>query len=46
MNAQASLANFLANAGYDVVYVGDWKQSASDEEVLRKAEQEQDSNHR
>jgi len=28
------LANLLVNAGYDAVYVGDWKLSASDEEVL------------
>ncbi|RLI84432.1 MAG: hypothetical protein DRO98_08565 [Archaeoglobales archaeon] len=34
------LANLLVNAGYDAVYVGDWKLSASDEEVLRKAERE------
>ncbi len=31
-------AILLKNAGYDVV--GDWKPSASDEEVLRKAEEE------
>ncbi|MDI3502250.1 MAG: hypothetical protein PWR09_374, partial [Archaeoglobi archaeon] len=34
------LAILLKNAGYDVVFVGDWKSSASDEEVLRKAEEE------
>ncbi len=34
------LAVLLENAGYDMVYVGDWKSSASDEEVLRKAEEE------
>lgn len=34
------LAILLKNAEYDVVFVGDWKPSASDEEVLRKAEEE------
>jgi len=34
------LVILLRNAGYDVVFVGDWKPSASDEEVLRKAEEE------
>jgi predicted nuclease of predicted toxin-antitoxin system len=34
------LAILLKNAGYDVVFVGDWKPSATDEEVLRKAEEE------
>ena len=33
------LAILLKNAGYDVVFVGGWKHSASDEEVLRKAEE-------
>ena len=26
--------------GYDVIFVGDWKPSATDEEVLKKAEEE------
>ena len=34
------LAILLKNAGYDVVFVGDWKPSASYEEILRKAEEE------
>lgn len=34
------LAILLENAGYDVVFVGDWKPSASDDEVLEKAEKE------
>jgi predicted nuclease of predicted toxin-antitoxin system len=34
------LAIMLKNAGYDVVFVGDWKHSASDDEVLRKANEE------
>jgi len=34
------LAILLENAGYDVVFVGDWKPSTTDEEVLRKAEEE------
>lgn len=31
------LSVLLKNAGYDVIFVGDWKPSASDEEVLQKA---------
>jgi len=31
------LSFLLKNAGYDVVFVGDWKPSASDDEVLQKA---------
>ncbi len=31
------LAVLLKNAGYDVLFVGDWKPSASDDEVLQKA---------
>ncbi len=31
------LSLLFKNAGYDVVFVGDWKPSASDEEVLQKA---------
>ncbi len=31
------LSFLFKNAGYDVVFVGDWKPSASDEEVLQKA---------
>ncbi len=34
------LAILLRNAGYDVVFVGGWKPSATDEEVLRKVEEE------
>jgi len=30
----------LENAGYDVIFAGDWKTSASDDEVLEKAEEE------
>ncbi len=31
------LSFLLKNVGYDVLFVGDWKPSASDEEVLQKA---------
>ncbi len=31
------LAVLLKKAGYDVLFVGDWKPSASDDEVLQKA---------
>ena len=31
------LSVLLKNAGYDVIFVGDWKPSASDEDVLQKA---------
>jgi len=31
------LSFLFKNAGYDVLFVGDWKPSASDEEVLQKA---------
>ncbi len=34
------LAILLENAGYDVVFVCDWKPSASDDDVLEKAEKE------
>ncbi len=34
------LAVLLKNAGYDVLFVGDWKPSASDDEVLQKANEE------
>lgn len=34
------LADLLEKAGYDVVFVGEWKLAASDDEVLRKAEEE------
>ncbi|WP_457550311.1 DUF5615 family PIN-like protein [Archaeoglobus sp.] len=34
------LALLLKDAGYDVLFVGDWKPGATDEEVLRKAEEE------
>ena len=34
------LALLLRDAGYDVLFVGDWKPGATDEEVLRKAEEE------
>ena len=34
------LALLLKEAGYDVLFVGDWKPGATDEEVLRKAEEE------
>ncbi|PWB54030.1 MAG: hypothetical protein C3F06_05415 [Candidatus Methanoperedenaceae archaeon] len=34
------LSNLLNAAGYDVIFVGDWKPSASDEEVLDKANKE------
>jgi len=34
------LSNLLNEAGYDVIFVGDWKPSASDEEVLDKANKE------
>ena len=34
------LAVLLLRAGYDVIFVGDWKPSSSDEEVLKKAESE------
>ncbi len=34
------LALLLKEAGYDVIFVGDWKSGATDEEVLRKAEEE------
>jgi len=30
----------LTEAGYDAMFVGDWKKSASDEEILGKAESE------
>ena len=35
------LAVLLVEAGYDIIYVGDWKPSSSDEEVLNKAESEE-----
>jgi len=35
-----NLAVLLKNAGYDVLFVGDWKPSASDDEVLQKANDE------
>jgi len=35
------LATLLVEAGYDVIFVGDWKPSSSDEEVLSKAEGEE-----
>jgi len=31
------LSMMLNNAGYDTIFVGDWKPSAHDEEVLHKA---------
>ncbi|NJD54683.1 MAG: hypothetical protein FIB07_17720 [Candidatus Methanoperedens sp.] len=31
------LAILLKNAGYDVLFVGDWKHSAADDEVLQKS---------
>ena len=31
------LSLLFKNAGYDILFVGDWKPSASDEEVLQKA---------
>ena len=34
------LAILLNNAGYDVVFVGDWNPSTTDEDVLRMAEEE------
>ena len=34
------LSNLLNAAGYDAIFVGDWKPSASDEEVLDKANKE------
>jgi predicted nuclease of predicted toxin-antitoxin system len=34
------LAKLLEKAGFDVVFVGDWKPSATDDEVLEKAEKE------
>ena len=34
------LSLLLKNAEYDVVFVGDWKPSASDEEVLQKANED------
>lgn len=41
MSALAKDLQFLLrNAGYDVIFVGDWKPSATDEEVLKKAEEE------
>ncbi len=30
----------LTEAGYDATFIGDWKKSASDEEILGKAESE------
>ncbi len=35
------LTILLKNAGYDVLFVGDWKPSASDDEVLQKANEEE-----
>ena len=35
------LATLLVEAGIDVIFVGDWKPSSSDEEVLSKAEGEE-----
>ena len=35
------LAALLKNAGYDALFVGDWKPSASDDEVLQKANDEE-----
>ncbi len=35
------LSILLKNAGYDVIFVGDWKPSASDEEVLQKSNQDE-----
>lgn len=34
------LSILLSKAGYDVIFVGDWKPSASDDEVLQKAKEE------
>lgn len=34
------LSNLLTAAGYDTIFVGDWKPSASDDEVLDKANKE------
>ncbi len=34
------LAKLLEKAGFDVVFVGDWKPSATDDEVFEKAEKE------
>lgn len=34
------LAVLLKNAGCDVLFVGDWKPSASDDEVLQKANED------
>jgi predicted nuclease of predicted toxin-antitoxin system len=34
------LAKLLEKAGFDVVFVGDWKPSATDDEVLEKAEKD------
>ena len=34
------LVVLLQRSGYDAVFVGDWKPSSSDEDVLRKAESE------
>ncbi len=34
------LAILIKESGYDVIFVGDWKPSATDEDVLRKAEEE------
>ncbi len=35
-----TLAILLKNAGYDVIFVGDWKPSETDEDILKKAEEE------
>ncbi len=34
------LSILLKNAGYDVIFVGDWKPSVSDEEVLQKSNED------
>jgi predicted nuclease of predicted toxin-antitoxin system len=34
------LSILLKKAGYEVIFVGDWKPSASDDEVLKKANEE------
>ncbi len=35
------LSAMLKNAGHDVIFVGDWKPSASDDEVLQKANEDE-----
>jgi len=34
------LSILLKKAGYEVIFVGDWKPSASDDELLQKADEE------